>query len=132
MNDDQLMRIFKLYDSSGDGYISKTEMQKISKAFGEESSLDEIEEVVEMMDADCDGKVSFGEFKALMKEGRYVFLSAIQVKLNIKLKSIPGFLLQTYKQFKLGLQPPISQVKSARCSPPSSLNSSATVCSFGI
>ena len=60
-------------------------MQKISKAFGEESSLDEIEEVVEMMDADCDGKVSFDEFKALMKEGRYVLLSAVQVKLNIKL-----------------------------------------------
>ena len=68
------MRIFKLYDSSGDGYISKTEMQKISKAFGEESSLDEIEEIVEMMDADCDGKVSFDEFKALMKEGRYVVM----------------------------------------------------------
>merc|ERR1711935_104390 len=69
LNDDQLMQIFKLFDSSGDGYISKTEMQKISKAFGEESSLDEIEEVVEMMDADFDGKVSFDEFKTLMKEG---------------------------------------------------------------
>ena len=63
------MRIFKLFDSSGDGYISKTEMQKIMKAFGEEASLDEAEEMVEMADADCDGKVSFDEFKALMKEG---------------------------------------------------------------
>ena len=44
-------------------------MQKISKAFGEEASLDEAEEMVEMADADCDGKVSFDEFKALMKEG---------------------------------------------------------------
>ena len=79
------MRIFKLFDSSGDGYISTREMQKISKAFGEEASLDEAEEMVEMADADCDGKVSFDEFKALMKEGRYVLLSAVQVKLNIKL-----------------------------------------------
>ena len=69
MNDDQLMRIFKLYDSSGDGYISKTEMQKISKAFGEEVSFDEAEVIFEMVDADCDGKISFDEFKALMKEG---------------------------------------------------------------
>ena len=43
------------------------ELQQISKAFGEESSIDEIEEVVEMMDTDCDGKVSFDEFKAFMK-----------------------------------------------------------------
>ena len=56
------MRIFKLYDSSGGGYISKTEMQK---AFGEEFSP---EEMVEMGDADCDGKVRFDEFKAFMKE----------------------------------------------------------------
>ena len=68
MNDDQLTRIFKLFDCSGDGYISTREMQKISKAFGEEASLDEAEEMVEMADADCDGKVSFDEFKALMKE----------------------------------------------------------------
>ena len=43
-------------------------MQKISKAFGEEASLDEAEEMVEMADADCDGKVSFDEYKALMKD----------------------------------------------------------------
>ena len=67
MNDDQLTQIFKLYDNNGDGYISKMELQQISKAFGEESSIDEIEEVVEMMDTDCDGKVSFDEFKAIMK-----------------------------------------------------------------
>ena len=67
MNDDQLSQIFKLYDNNSDGYISKTELQQISKAFGEESSIDEIEEVVEMMDTDCDGKVSFDEFKAFMK-----------------------------------------------------------------
>ena len=63
------MGIFKLYDSSGDGYISKMEMQKISKAFGEEVSFDEAEVIFEMVDADCDGKISFDEFKALMKEG---------------------------------------------------------------
>ena len=63
MNDDQLTKIFKLYDNNGDGYISKMELQQISKAFGEESSIDEIEEVVEMMDTDCNGKVSFDEFK---------------------------------------------------------------------
>ena len=67
MNDDQLTQIFKLYDNNGNGYISKMELQQISKAFGEESSLDEIEEVIEMMDTDCDGKVSFDEFKAFMK-----------------------------------------------------------------
>ena len=67
MNDDQLTKIFKLYDNNSDGYISKMELQQISKAFGEESSIDEIEEVVEMMDTDCDGKVSFDEFKACMK-----------------------------------------------------------------
>ena len=63
------MGIFKLYDSSGDGYISKMEMQKISKAFGEEVSFDEAQVIFEMVDADCDGKISFDEFKALMKEG---------------------------------------------------------------
>ena len=65
------MQIFKLYDNNGDGYISKMEMQQISKAFDEESSSDEIIEVFfEMMDTDCDGKVSFDEFKAFMKKER--------------------------------------------------------------
>ncbi len=89
------MRIFKLYDSSGDGYISKMEMQKIGEAFGEELSLNEAEEAVEMSDADGDGKVSFDEFKALMKEGRYVvtyvLLSAIQIRLDIKIQLIIVF-----------------------------------------
>ena len=83
------------------------EMQKIGEAFGEafgeELSLDEAEEAIEMSDilvamadADGDGKVSFDEFKVLMKEGRYVvtyvLLSAIQIKLNIKMQSITVFL----------------------------------------
>ena len=62
------MRIFKLFDSSGDGYISKSEMRKISKAFGEEVSRDEAEEMIEEVDTDCDGKVSFDEYKAHMKD----------------------------------------------------------------
>ena len=52
---------------SYDKNISTFWQKRTFKAFGEESSIDEIEEVVEMMDTDCDGKVSFDEFKAFMK-----------------------------------------------------------------
>ena len=38
-------------------------MRKICKAFGDEVSSDEAEEMIEEADADCDGKVSFDEFK---------------------------------------------------------------------
>jgi hypothetical protein len=58
------------------------EMQQISKAFGEESSTDEIEEVVEMMDTDCDGKVSFDEFKSFMKKERYKIILFLQINLS--------------------------------------------------
>ena len=43
-------------------------MRKISKAFGEEVSRDEAEEMIEEVDTDCDGKVSFDEYKAHMKD----------------------------------------------------------------
>ena len=52
---------------SYDKNISTFWQNRTFKAFGEESSIDEIEEVVEIMDTDCDGKVSFDEFKAFMK-----------------------------------------------------------------
>ena len=55
---------FKLYDKDKDGYITKNEMEKLSKNLTKE----QIEKVFARFDADGDGRLSYAEFRKMMNK----------------------------------------------------------------
>ncbi|KAI7889889.1 uncharacterized protein EV154DRAFT_513249 [Mucor mucedo] len=74
--DEKLKLSFKLYDVDKDGFISKTELEQVMLQLSQMSDEDRSEEVqcaIDCMfrdlDVDCDGKLSFEEYKlSEMKE----------------------------------------------------------------
>ena len=61
---------FKLYDKDRDGYITKSEMEKLSKNLTKE----QIDKVFARFDADGDGKLSYAEFRKMMNKWSYFYL----------------------------------------------------------
>ena len=55
---------FKLYDKDRDGYITKSEMEKLSKTLTKE----QIDKVFTRFDADGDGRLSYAEFRKMMNK----------------------------------------------------------------
>ena len=55
---------FKLYDKDKDGYITKSEMEKLSKTL----TKSQIEKVFAKFDADGDGRLSYTEFRRMMNK----------------------------------------------------------------
>ena len=55
---------FRLYDKDKDGYITKSEMEKLSKGL----SKDQIEKAFARFDHDGDGKLSYAEFRKMMNK----------------------------------------------------------------
>ena len=55
---------FKLYDKDRDGFITKSEMEKISKNLSKE----QIDKVFARFDADGDGRLSYAEFRKMMNK----------------------------------------------------------------
>ena len=55
---------FRLYDKDKDGYITKSEMEKLSKNLSKE----QIDKVFARFDADGDGRLSYAEFRKMMNK----------------------------------------------------------------
>jgi len=55
---------FRLYDKDKDGFITKAEMEKLSKSLSKE----QIDKVFARFDADGDGRLSYAEFKKMMNK----------------------------------------------------------------
>lgn len=55
---------FRLYDKDKDGYITKTEMEKLSKNLSKE----QIDKVFARFDSDGDGRLSYAEFRKMMNK----------------------------------------------------------------
>jgi Ca2+-binding EF-hand superfamily protein len=55
---------FRLYDKDKDGYITKAEMEKLSKSLSKE----QIDKVFARFDADGDGRLSYAEFRKMMNK----------------------------------------------------------------
>ena len=55
---------FRLYDKDKDGFITKSEMEKLSKNLSKE----QIDKVFARFDADGDGRLSYAEFRKMMNK----------------------------------------------------------------
>ena len=64
-----LHEAFEVFDDTGDGNIDVEEIQRIMMNVGEPVTLDAIEKVWEVVDADTNGRVSYEEFAAAMVSG---------------------------------------------------------------
>ncbi|OMO69168.1 hypothetical protein CCACVL1_19626 [Corchorus capsularis] len=65
--EDHLFAAFSYFDKDGSGYITQDELQKACQEFGiEEIRLDEI---IQEVDQDNDGKIDYNEFVAMMQKG---------------------------------------------------------------
>ncbi|KAL7480139.1 hypothetical protein ACHAW6_005848, partial [Cyclotella cf. meneghiniana] len=69
MNDDhdrELREAFKVFDSDGNGSISKSELQRIMSNLGQRLSDAELDDMMEEVDTDGNGEIDFNEFKQMM------------------------------------------------------------------
>ncbi|KAL8489593.1 hypothetical protein ACS0TY_024995 [Phlomoides rotata] len=68
-NDDHLQKAFDFFDKDGSGYI---EIEELRDAFADEveaTSEDFINAIIQDVDTDKDGRISYEEFAAMMKAG---------------------------------------------------------------
>ena len=63
-----LRDVFNIFDADGSGYIDRHEMRLICAKLAQDLTEDEIIQLIEVVDKDGDGEISFEEFKALVTE----------------------------------------------------------------
>ena len=63
---EEIEKAFKLFDSSGDGFISEEELRDVMHKLGEKLSNSQIDRMMTVADVDGDGRIGFGDFLALM------------------------------------------------------------------
>ncbi|CAA0839338.1 Probable calcium-binding protein CML27 [Striga hermonthica] len=62
--EEEVERIFRKFDSNGDGRISLTELGAILNGLGSETPPDEVARIMSELDTDGDGFIDLKEFKA--------------------------------------------------------------------
>jgi len=63
--EEHLRDVFDLFDVDGSGYIDRDDMRLLMKRLAQDLTDDEITSIMEEVDTDGDGKISFEEFAAL-------------------------------------------------------------------
>merc|ERR1719244_695031 len=63
----ELMSAFKTFDRNGDGFIIKSEFQKVMKKHGEKMTSKEIDKMIKESDIDKDGKINYVEFVKMVR-----------------------------------------------------------------
>lgn len=64
--DGELLEAFKLFDLDGGGTISRNELETLMKCLGQDLTTEEITQIIDEVDVDGDGEISFEEFKMIM------------------------------------------------------------------
>lgn len=59
---DDIRKVFKLFDEDGNGFVTITDLKRITKELNENMEETELNEMIERADSDGDGKVSFEDF----------------------------------------------------------------------
>ena len=80
----QAENAFKLYDKDNDGFITKSEMEKLSKNLTKE----QIDKIYERFDKDGDGRLTLPEFRKMMQRKLSVFSQARSLSLFFIIKYI--------------------------------------------
>ncbi|RWV94818.1 hypothetical protein GW17_00042609 [Ensete ventricosum] len=68
-NDEHLRRAFSYFDKDGNGYIEPEELQEALSEDGAADSIDVANDILQEVDTDKDGRISYDEFVAMMKTG---------------------------------------------------------------
>ncbi|VAH65616.1 unnamed protein product [Triticum turgidum subsp. durum] len=68
-NDEHLRRAFLFFDKDGNGYIEPDELREALKDDGAADSMEVVNDILQEVDTDKDGKISYDEFVAMMKTG---------------------------------------------------------------
>merc|ERR1711933_492396 len=72
--ENEIAKHFKEIDKDGDGFISQNELAKL---FDDTLSKHLIKAMIDEIDTDNDGKISFEEFRAAMQKGNIDGVSAL-------------------------------------------------------
>ncbi|WOK91738.1 calcium-dependent protein kinase 17 [Canna indica] len=68
--EDNLFSAFSYFDKDGSGYITHDELQKACEEFGMEDA--HIEEIIQEIDQDNDGRIDYNEFATMMQKGNAI------------------------------------------------------------
>ena len=64
--EEELLEAFKVFDRDGNGYVTSHELRNVMTSLCEETSPEEIEEMIKEADIDGDGQVDYQEFVKMM------------------------------------------------------------------
>lgn len=68
-NDEHLRRAFSFFDKDGNGYIEFEELREALLEDGTADITDVVNDILQEVDADKDGRISYNDFVAMMKTG---------------------------------------------------------------
>ena len=64
--DEELKQAFDMFDTDGNGFVTKDELKIVMEKLGEKLSSVEIDEMISEADTDNDGQVNWEEFRVMM------------------------------------------------------------------
>ena len=76
--EDELKQAFDMFDTDGNGFVTKNELKIVMEKLGEKLSSIEIDEMITEADTDNDGQVNWEEFREMMS------IDKCDVKINYK------------------------------------------------
>ncbi|XP_010262279.1 PREDICTED: probable calcium-binding protein CML16 [Nelumbo nucifera] len=74
VNQEQLLQVFRSFDSDGNGYITAAELAKAMSKMGQPLTYRELTDMIREADSNGDGVISFNEFATIMARSAADFL----------------------------------------------------------
>ncbi|MCO5560222.1 hypothetical protein L7F22_013833 [Adiantum nelumboides] len=68
-NDEHLKRAYAFFDLNGDGFIDSGELQEMLQGDLGEESIDMLKDIIQEIDTDKNGRISYDEFANMMRAG---------------------------------------------------------------
>ena len=65
---EEIIKAFRLFDDDETGKISFRNLKRVAKELGENMTDEELQEMIDEADRDCDGEVSEEEFICILKK----------------------------------------------------------------